>query len=296
MSLLLNNIDFPNNTLYEGWFNSDIILNYLSMTLTNVNKIEINAFDSNPFSTVEELHVKTSLKFLQNGIFNGFTSLTTLSLSFAVLPEGIETNLLIVPSASLKKIRIYGGGKDFINPRYNILKLDNITGSGALSTLVELSVEVPLNDSITRKSFVRLTNIVEIDLEFCQITAIGRGSFDSIGPNLTSLILKNNKITTLPGDLFQRILKNSDLKIYLAKNQWNCDCHLINFQKYLTDYGEHFDKNLITCVSPSEKEFKQVASTIIEQDEECALTKECYSDFAQQALQFLWYRHTRVVW
>lgn len=141
-----------------------------------------------------------------------------------------------------------------------------------------------MNDSITRKSFVGLTNIVSIDISSCQIASIGRGSFDSIGPNLTSLILKNNKITTLPNDLLQRNLmnKNAQLKIYLAENLWNCDCHLINFQSYLTNYSQHFDEDKITCKSPKEKELGRIMYTIIEQDEECVFAKECYPDLKHQ--------------
>lgn len=135
MSLELKNINFPNNTIYKGWFPPDIILTSLDLILTNVGTIEMNAFDSKPFFTVEELYIKLSLKSLPSGFLNGFTSLTTILFEFTVIPELIGTYIFNVPSKTLETVYIYAGDTDFTNPKNIILRLENLTGSGALSTL-----------------------------------------------------------------------------------------------------------------------------------------------------------------
>lgn len=160
---------------------------------------------------------------INKGIFNGLESLEVLVMDGAYL-KVIENGVLDVLNETLKQFTLIASSK-----YWSEILIDGFTGSEPLKALENVKYNYNLKSTLSRKSFVGLTNVKTLDLSDCQIVTIGAGAFDPISSSITELNLKNNLITTLPEGLFADMLLNP-VRILLDGNKWDCDCHLIPFK------------------------------------------------------------------
>jgi hypothetical protein len=77
--------------------------------------------------------------------------------------------------------------------------------------------------------FSDMTYLQAVDLSRCRLSHIGRKTFINT-PNLKSLALDGNKLTTMKVDTLERLRMLSGLVLH--DNPWICDCHLKEFRDW----------------------------------------------------------------
>lgn len=223
--------------LKTNWLNVHIPIKYLKIGDMNVVSIEKDAFNSEHFADLEELHFENLPLFqLYEGIFNGLLELKVLAfkrVKFYTFQRDI-----LQPTVKLEKIFIQNCGQQKINVE-NLFE----TNTG----LIEVEVSnCCLSNTIKKNTFVGLQSVRNLNLFNNQIEVIGPQSFDVPLETLKNLNLEQNKLKTIPENLFY-VKHDNNLNVKLAQNPWYCDCSLERGLRFFKGINE-----LIKCETPTE--------------------------------------------
>lgn len=239
---------YPNgstaNTYESNWFTAEVKVNELMVHTTDIKFISVDAFNATAFQTVKKLSFPTLLTvdLIQKGIFNGLNELEVIIISSAKV-KAIQKGIL----DSLKELKEFSIVTSGNQPEISV---NGFTGSEPLQKLENVKITYNLSRSILSSTFNGLTNVKILDLSSCHIASIEANSFYPISDSIEKLYLRDNKLTTVPGDLFNLMLPKSELIIYIDKNVWHCDCELLPFRLTLEQYLYKFDGS-IECNSPA---------------------------------------------
>ncbi|XP_045480625.1 leucine-rich repeat-containing protein 24-like [Harmonia axyridis] len=112
---------------------------------------------------------------------------------------------------------------------------------------------------VPRAAFGHLTHLHTLELSRCLLSDIQEGAFQGLY-SLEWLHLNENQLTTLKGlKYFPNTLKG----VQFQDNPWTCDCHLVEFQKYVKDTNTPTPASPV-CTAPqrlAKQNLKTVAST-----------------------------------
>lgn len=95
--------------------------------------------------------------------------------------------------------------------------------------------------------FPKLPLLKKIDLKNGRITVIPAHAFANLD-SLQELNLMDNKISRLNWNIFPNTKKLTH--IYLANNNWACDCHMRFLQAYLKEMGSGDIASIVICKEP----------------------------------------------
>ncbi|XP_037038608.1 uncharacterized protein LOC119076069 [Bradysia coprophila] len=226
--------------------------------------IEADAFNRDQLKFMKKLVIGNAMcEPIKVGTFNGLDNLEVLNIDGRQLGH-IETGVLDVLNGTLKEFSIERA--DSLIPNTEI-SIDGFTGARALPKLETVKFKYNLRTSITRGSFVGLTNVKTLDLSNCEIESIAVGSFDSLN-TLEVLKLQDNRLTTISAGLFSNILIGNKTQIYLKGNRLLCNCALMPFKMSLIEHSNLFDQP--ECHMPGNNDYYEIITTKFD-DESCVI-------------------------
>lgn len=248
-------MQFPSWRLPVGWFNGHAVISEINLECRNFDVIETDAFVADAFTTVRNLTLNwPALKILQTGAFNGLLSLQSLVFAHSSI-IGFATGLLDNVAKTLSYLSVVE-----VNKYSKPLLINGLTGGTLpMVSLKTVVFQHNLNDTITERTFLGLTSVVHLDLSSCQIEVIHSNSFKPISNTIEVLILRENKLKTLPYGLFSQMMNRSGLKIYVDKNIWHCDCDLCYVKGMIGI--EFFVTNNFECQTPNYLKYYPIATT-----------------------------------
>lgn len=213
------------------------------MDLEDILYIDSNAFMSRSFSMLITLALHNiNLQRLSPEAFNGLVSLSQLTLTNinvplpnCLQPLALRLFVLDISTSSQMQNRIYD--------------LEPLIRGTTFGRLFVLKVRVNAKNTITANLFLNSTTVTYLDLEGCQIEVLDRLSFMPLRRSLVNLNLANNRLKTLPIGMLSYLVPSEHLVIELIGNPWNCECHLVDLQRYLRSYRNNFNAPP-TCDTP----------------------------------------------
>lgn len=96
--------------------------------------------------------------------------------------------------------------------------------------LMKLSLSGNPIGEVRPRAFRNLGQLTALDLSRCGLTAIAAGAFDDLN-GLDWLRLDDNLLTHVPGP---HTLPTRLHGVYLHRNDWQCDCHMLDMHRWLT--------------------------------------------------------------
>lgn len=223
-------------TIPTGWFTSDVKVVELVVDCRNTVSIEDGAFDTTAFKTVEKLTIKSawSDNMITAGSLYGLSQLKILRLTGNSMVK-IQRGSLDVVAGTLEELTFQESST------YNSkIYISSLTGGNPLRHLASVKIQRNMNDTIMNDTFVALVNIISLDISYCQIEFIAAGAFTPISRTLEVLYLANNKLAQVSAGLFDGLVRNPDIQIFLDNNRWQCDCDLC-YLKWLIRHGKLFN-------------------------------------------------------
>lgn len=235
----MKNIRFA-TPLSKNWLNikkSVIKLNLDSLALSQIEK---DAFDTIQFEILTDLTIRSCIKYIFYGAFNGLNNLKNLTM--------IDMQLTGFPPKLLEPLQ----SLEWFSMQKCIQKeisIDNLFGTVNLHTVKKVEIlNCNLGSTITEKTFSGLTNVNELILDGNGIYKIGPQSFDIVLKTLRNLSLTTNQLKSLPNYIFKNSIK-SHIKISIQRNPWRCDCKLEYLRQFI-QYKNNIDKDQIICRAP----------------------------------------------
>ncbi|VVC37761.1 Immunoglobulin subtype,Immunoglobulin-like domain,Immunoglobulin-like fold,Leucine-rich repeat [Cinara cedri] len=115
----------------------------------------------------------------------------------------------------------------------NCLRDVPVTAFEECPSLMKLSLSGNPIAGVPARAFHHLTQLNSLDLSGCGLTAIEAGAFDKLAA-LDWLKLNDNRLTHVPGP---STLPTRLHGIDLHRNDWQCDCRLIDMHRWLTSFN-----------------------------------------------------------
>lgn len=245
----MKNINFPGNHyslpgFSKDWLRVDLRITQLYITNSNVLRISKDAFNTAHFTTLRILSISNvPISLLYDGAFNGLENLKEIHFDHVKLYD-FDGNIL-APTKNLDTFKMKNCGDHPVH-------VDNLFGTVALHHLKYIFIrDCKLFDTITKHTFSALHNITNIQLVSCEITHIGPNSFDIPLQSLKILQLSDNKLKSLPKNLFDgRTTPN--LMLFLGNNPWHCGCKELGGLQQMLHFKSDINLNSVICKSPAE--------------------------------------------
>lgn len=179
------------------------------------------AFDHPAFHDMLSLVFRSNVHAidLRPGLFNG---LRLASIEFTQSPIRTMEYDFLWPLRNTLSIVIF---KSSVK---NVQTFMRLVGGLSLPTLMDLIVANSTAVNVLRyNSLFGVKNVSSIDLSWCGLESIEERTFDHISPSLITLILDNNRLTTLPNTIYDELMKTKSItSVVMEHNLWRCDCHL----------------------------------------------------------------------
>lgn len=230
--LIIYQTDFPGKILRPQWYVEETSIDYLDINRCNIKSIAKDAFNSKQFTNLDLLSFlsQPSLTF-EKGAFNGLNNLKRL-IFVNVSIANLYYNFLEPLAKNLHVLSL----SQIIGP----MNLCNYVGSIELPNLHKLSCTANENfpKVITPNTLTKVPTITYIYLINCGIEAIMPHSFDHLPKTVFAINLRENRLVTLPSNLFDAfpiILMAADL---YEHNPWKCTRDLI---KLSVKFNCHFE-------------------------------------------------------
>lgn len=234
-----------NQTIGPAWFMGSGTILEMSITDFTIVSLSPESFTSMVFVKMKTMKLcGFRVNFLFYKTFSGLAALQVLELnSFDLLH--IQPDIL----APCEQLHIF----EIKNSFRKEFSIDAVMGRRPIQNLKIVTLrDNNLGNTITEATFTGLVQVLILDLNRNKITSIGPRSFDAIAKTLNVLILRNNLLKELPGDIFVNVFLHADmtlLQILLEGNLWHCDCYLQPMQQFLIKYSMTFT-GFARCESP----------------------------------------------
>ncbi|KAJ8951047.1 hypothetical protein NQ314_007747 [Rhamnusium bicolor] len=262
MKLNLQEVDFNNNTIVQGWL-KDLSRDVEELTIASsfLQEIGESAFAGKPFVYLNELVITDSrIRVLRKHAFIN-SKLQTFEFRCSNRRITIEHNALEPISNYLTILQLSQCIDDFQAVR-------NITGTGAstFNKLVEIDLRFNTFNNILNRSFIGAPQLISLYLSENNINSIELEAFRGIQSSLQLLSLRNNRLSTLLEGVFNGFTRGG--RIDIGGNPWNCDCDLLWLKYfYIKNLELYFGNGTIpfTCTVGNYDvvEFCPVSSTTI---------------------------------
>lgn len=251
IKLTLKACTLENNMIKQNWLSTiDINIETLEILESNVSSIADFAFNSSVFSNLNSLTIDNqhnhneSFKFTleTRDTFFGLTRLNTLILKNNPSIEFYDKNLFYIAD-TLKYVSI--------NKIEQTVNLTRFYWNVVLTNIISFSIDNNNLPTLSSASFSGVASNLEIlAVRQSNVRTIENGTFDAF-EKLKQLLLQQNKLLHLPGDIFNKLLELPSIDdIKLLSNEWNCDCQLVDLQSTLRNHRTIFDDP--TCHSPEQ--------------------------------------------
>lgn len=220
--LVIHYIDFPNSTIAPDWYNGRKRIHELSIYKSNFSSIQSNAFNSEPFESVQSLDFSHNTDFrIEDDTFWGLKKLTFLRF-LATNVAGITNHFFIYSRRILQTFVLHAASDE--------TRLRDLFGSFILSNLKYATVTYG-NRSTTRilgpNDLSGLVVIQTLFLSKCGFISIEPKTFDLVGMTVAILDLSENKLKSLRTNLFATFLDSFSPIIkglYFYTNPLECGC------------------------------------------------------------------------
>lgn len=216
--LYLHNTMFPNNSLSAFWYKDQIRIKAVHISQCGALTIEADAFNVDPLKDIKEFSAAflISIQF-EIGALNGLRNL-----------ESFYMNRIPIKKMYYKLFEPVAETLQYVTVRESKIvdEIFNMVGACYLRNLMKVFFDqIDSVKLITPNTISQTPAIETVYIQSCGVEAILEGSFEYVKDTLFALILRGNKLKTLPS----RLLDN--LGIYLDKsffndNPWQCDCDL----------------------------------------------------------------------
>lgn len=185
----------------------------------------MTVLDSDAFSTVQFYNLTSlaiidgRISLLEKSLFDSLTNLEELVISNNAIAR-VDDDLLAGTAKALQVIQIN-------NAIYSSDVLISIIGRSQLPNVLLLSLTGNQIDTISSDVFKGVPNVQSLYLTNSGISSVEYGAFEPLSGSIRQLFLSENKLSFLPINSFDSILKvNPNFRLTLANNEWNCECEL----------------------------------------------------------------------
>lgn len=216
-------------SLKFNWYEDKAPISELMFYDCIIPIIEKNAFATNQFKHLKILTMTmtTPIEF-KYGAFN-YIKIQQLHISFTAVINW-HYNLLEPIAGSLNQITI----RDLAKP----INIFNIIGSVPLPRLYLLTIRNISENMrvLTSNTISNVPSITVLGLKYCNIEIIKEGAFDRLTA-LAAIILRNNRLKTLPHNLFDNTLIVFASLVFVD-NPWECTCDFMELrQRFPTSFN-----------------------------------------------------------
>lgn len=249
LELMYKNVDFPNGSIDDGWFNDyRVTVDCLIFHTCNLRHIGEHAFDAAKFRRLRQIEI-SRLKRLE-WKFGLLDHLTVIYLE--------RTHLVVTENflSSLRQVIQSFNYKEFPST----ISLGKLLGTQRFKTLSRLCLHGIRSDvrrSLHSDNFTTLSSIRTLLLTQMGIERIDPSTFDYIGETLVHLDLSRNKLKFMHARwfaVFFDIYLEYDKYIMYYMNQFVCNCEFYmtnNLTIYLKKEGMVNTANVLTpCETP----------------------------------------------
>ncbi|XP_078050070.1 uncharacterized protein LOC144476752 [Augochlora pura] len=245
VKLSLTNCKFPENALRKNWLTTNLSIEELKLSSCLLRKIEDEAFCRSIFETMGSLILlNNNLSSLSKASFQPLSLLKNLVIEGNTIKQA-DWDLLESAADSLESLNLNGAIAD---PEV----LRNITRARSLRNLLSLYLERNDIPEISDETFLGLPKVQALYLTGSNVRTLSAGSLNPMSTSIQKLIVRGNRITSLPQGLLDGILYSPrSFFMGLADNQWNCDCDLQWVQDVIKN-GSMIQIENPTCASPTE--------------------------------------------
>lgn len=211
----------------------------LKLYLDNVVHIEDHAFDSQTFARLQVLTLmQMNLGTLGVNTLHGLTALRELRLDNVRLMH--LPDFLNGVANRLDRLEITGA-----------LSIDNIDllSGVALPSLREIRLRLNARNVVGATVFQAASSLSIVDMQNCRIELISPRVFYTFRRTLMYINLVGNRLKTVSASMFDYLMPNVHLKVYLFDNPWNCECELIDFKTIVKKHPDNFPGPIV-CTNP----------------------------------------------
>lgn len=272
--LLLYRVSFYDYSLKPKWYKDHASPSVLDISSGDLKIIEENAFNSDQFKSLRTLYLyQLQTIELRIGAFNGLHNLKKLILS-QIGTISAHYRLLEPVAHSLY---VYTIAYVYVPlPFYNLL------GAIKLNEITRICLcALKIGRTITKHSITNMPRVKTIFLTKSEVEVIERDSFDHIKNTLDALVLRGNKLKTLPFDLFDRLSLFLDDDIF-AGNPLQCDCNIIEIRKTFHDLFEDI------CSGDQSIEIEKEDDCHLKLTEMKPASKNCMEHYGTNSLRILY--------
>ncbi|XP_037903919.1 uncharacterized protein LOC119647182 [Hermetia illucens] len=253
--LTIQETEFPNATLMEGWLVGDYFIAELTILNTNIETIEQSAFNSSCFTNLTSLEIShANIHYFPKGILAPLHFLEDLILDNSV--KELSPEYLEGVTSTIRSLKVSGiTTRNKPNSLFGILPLPKL---GTLDLRYD-----NFGDTIEVDTFENATPTGNLFLPASQISFLPVGIFDSFRKGFQNLDLRNNNLIEVSGEVFEPLIPlYIILKIRLGGNPWDCTYKLSQLAELIEQNTRKFEGPFI-CASPPELTGKNLSSSIL---------------------------------
>lgn len=235
----MRDVKFRPSSLREGWYLGQLMINYLRFQECSFSSIEDKAFKIDPLFSLTSLSFIDSRKFIFDiDAFSKFNNLQNLTFDRTRISLFGRPHFIKAFKDTLHLLELIS--------MYEETTLSVLFQKYVMRELRVLRIISTINrlDDLNASNFTVLPNLNTLELRQCKLRAIADNTFDELHRTLQYLDLRDNHLTSLPINIFNKIIYNI-LGIHLDDNPWVCHENLTAVSLKLKKMDILFD--ITTC-------------------------------------------------
>ncbi|XP_075167796.1 uncharacterized protein LOC142239950 [Haematobia irritans] len=240
--LLLDDQDFPNNTLDNSWLPVNISVHEIVISASNLSIIKSKAFDTPIYhNTLLMSLLSLKIEKLENDALVGLNNLKYLTIDSHV--DKLESGFFRPVQKTLTHLKL--------NAHLQVMGNRNLFGMSFMDKLEYLDLSSNnISGPMDRWMFSSTPNLKYLIMVDCKLRHIESNTFQHLVDKLIFLNLSKNKLITLDADIIEPILRNNvGAMISLSRNNWLCDCEMQKLSLIYQKYRNKF-MDAVYCSSP----------------------------------------------
>lgn len=237
-----NLITFEHGIIPNQWLNASVQIIDLEMGMERTRYIEPGAFNSESFSeTISLVLTNFNASSGHNEVLQGLKNVRTLKM-YDLHSTEFANGWLTGVSNYLQTLLVFG-------MPFKSYDISGFTSGVNMTSLTFVTFSLNLSNTINEYTFSGLVAVRVLELSFCSIETIGPRSFDRIALTLRDLKLNNNHLKQLPQGMFNVLLPDVYIRIYLSENPFDCSCALSDLRQKLLSNIPNFVQ-IPKCFTP----------------------------------------------